>query len=335
MARKKKEDIEQIEGIEIANPLYDVVFKHLMENQRVAGYFIESFIGEKIENLTMLAKESTLFKWLKKYEKLNLTPEDKIRLKDLTVIRLDFVATIRTVDGEYKKVLIEIQKAREDSDVLRFRTYLAEHYKRKDTVMVNGKDTAAPLPIITIYLLGFNLPGTDAVVIRAKHDMYDIIANKAMKVKIPFLEYLTHDSYLIQLSRITGKMQTRLEKVLSVFEQRYFIDSETKIAKKYPYRTDDKIVRLMLEILEHVNSDPAHRRDIEMEWASYDILNGLVIDKNKEIKRLGKAHQKALVEKDKVIAKKDEALAKKDEALAEKDEALQKAYAEIAKLMQK
>ena len=29
-----------VEGIEIANPLYDVVFKRLMENTHVATYFI-------------------------------------------------------------------------------------------------------------------------------------------------------------------------------------------------------------------------------------------------------------------------------------------------------
>ena len=106
MARQKKIDIAQIEGIEIANPLYDVVFKHLMENYRVATFFIESFIGEKIESITMLKSESTIFKWLKNYERLYLTREDKERIKDLTVIRLDFVATVRTKDGEYKKILI-------------------------------------------------------------------------------------------------------------------------------------------------------------------------------------------------------------------------------------
>ena len=345
MAKQKRADIQQIEGVEIANPLYDVVFKRLMENNRVASYFIETFIGEKIESITMLTHESTVFKWSRKFEKFNLSQEDLDRLKELTVIRLDFVATIKTDAGDRKKVLIEVQKARDNSDVMRFRSYLAEHYKRKDSVTVNDKVTHVPLPIITIYLLGFNLPETDVVVIRANRTFHDMIADRALKVKIPFVEYLTHDSYLIQLGRINGKMQTRVEKVLSVFEQRYFIDSKTKIAKKYPHATDDKIVELMLEILEHINADPEQRAEIELEWASHEVLNGMVIDRDKEIKKQGKALQKALAEiakKDQTIAKKDQTIAKNNRKIAknnrkiaEQNEALQKAYSEIAALQKK
>ena len=88
--------------------MYDSVFKHLMSNHQVAVYFIESFIGEKIEGLTMVAQEFPVFKWSRKFEKFNITPEELERLKRLTVIRLDFVATIKTRTGDYKKVLIEI-----------------------------------------------------------------------------------------------------------------------------------------------------------------------------------------------------------------------------------
>jgi hypothetical protein len=35
---------DEIQGIEIANPLYDTVFKHLMANNRVATDFIETLL---------------------------------------------------------------------------------------------------------------------------------------------------------------------------------------------------------------------------------------------------------------------------------------------------
>jgi hypothetical protein len=50
------------------------------------------------------------------------------------LIRLDFVATIKLKTGGTKKVLIEIQKARKPIDVMRFRNYLAEHYKKQDKI---------------------------------------------------------------------------------------------------------------------------------------------------------------------------------------------------------
>jgi hypothetical protein len=332
MARKNKVAIEQMEGIEIANPLYDAVFKRLMENNRVASYFIESFIGEKIESINMIAKEQAIFKWSRKFEKFNLTPEELESLKKLTVMRLDFVATVKTDAGSYKKVLIEVQKARDTTDVMRFRNYLAEHYKRRDTVTLNGKTTHVPLPVITIYLLGFNLSETDVVVIRASRTCHDMIAGEDIKVKIPFVEQLTHDSYLIQLGRISGKMQTRIEKVLSVFEQRYFLDSRTKINKKYPHSTDDQTVCLMLEILEHINSDPEQRAEIELEWASHEVLNGLVTDRDKKIKEQGKALQKALAkiaESKQAIAESKQAIAERDQRIAEKDQRI----AELERLL--
>jgi hypothetical protein len=309
MARTKKTETDQsITGIEIANPLYDVVFKRLMENTRVASYFVETFIGEKVESITMLAQENIVFKWSKKIDTLNLTQDELEQLKELTVIRLDFVATIKTGDGEYKKVLIEIQKARDNADVMRFRNYLAEQYKRKDAIVVNNTTTNVPLPIITIYLLGFNLPDTNAIVIRVNRNFHDMIANEPLKVKIPFVEYLTHDSYVVQLGRITGKVQSRLEKVLSIFEQKYFIDTKKKTAKKYPHAISDKTVKLMLEILEHAIADPEQRAEIEREWAALEVLNSLVTDRDKKLKAMGKvliAKEKALEAKDKEIEAKD------------------------------
>ena len=107
-----------VQGIEIANPLYDVVFKHLMENTRVASYFIETFIGEKVENLTLLAQESTYFKWLETYDKLELEPEDLELLKKITVIRLDFVATIKTEDGELNTIIDKEKKIRKQAKTI-------------------------------------------------------------------------------------------------------------------------------------------------------------------------------------------------------------------------
>lgn len=72
----------------------------------------------------------------------------------LAVFRLDFIAAIKTDTGEHKTVLIEIQKAKNPIDLLRFRNYLAEQYKKEDTV--NNENIV--LPITTIYFLGFKLP---------------------------------------------------------------------------------------------------------------------------------------------------------------------------------
>ena len=137
----------------IANPIYDVVFKRLMENEKVVKFFISTLLEEEIESVEFKPQEFTFLR------NINMDdPNEREAAKRLlqermliSVLRLDFIATIKTATGEYKKVLIEIQKARNAVDVLRFRHYLAEQYQKLDKV--NNKETV--LPITTIYILGF------------------------------------------------------------------------------------------------------------------------------------------------------------------------------------
>ena len=49
--KKKSYLCKKNEVMLIANPIYDSVFKRLMENKRSARFFIETLTGEKIEKL--------------------------------------------------------------------------------------------------------------------------------------------------------------------------------------------------------------------------------------------------------------------------------------------
>jgi hypothetical protein len=48
----------------IANPIYDVVFKRLMENEKVAKFFIGTLLGEPIESIEVKPQEFTFIKEL-------------------------------------------------------------------------------------------------------------------------------------------------------------------------------------------------------------------------------------------------------------------------------
>ncbi|MGB3618439.1 MAG: hypothetical protein WBA12_09980 [Catalinimonas sp.] len=93
----------------IANPIYDVVFKRLMENEKVAKFFIGTFLNATVEDLSVRPQEFTYTR-----------EEDEGKLVDLTVFRLDFIAVVRTDDGASQKILIEIQKAGKEVDLMRF-----------------------------------------------------------------------------------------------------------------------------------------------------------------------------------------------------------------------
>ena len=243
----------------IANPIYDVVFKRLMENERVAKFFIGTFLNAAVEELTVQPQEFTYTR-----------EEEGKGLIDLTVFRLDFIALIRLENGESQKILIEIQKAGKEVDLMRFRNYLGEQYKKKDRI--EGEETI--LPIKTIYILGFKLPTIESPCLHIARQYWDMLTNQTIEKRSHFIERLTHDSYVVQVERIGGKHQTRLEKLLTLFEQAHFID-ENGILKDYPYELEEEELKLMVDILHHTGTDPDTRKEIETEQEAWRSVNAM------------------------------------------------------------
>ena len=327
----------------IANPIYDSVFKHLMGNNRIARFFVETIIDQPIESITVKPQEYTWLRTPQELAESGLTPDELKRIENLSIVRYDFVAVIRTPDG-HKKVLIEIQKARNAVDLMRFRTYLAEQYKRRDKITVDGEEVEEPLPVITIYLLGFRLPETNAIAIHVCRKYHDMITQTELRVKSEFIECLTHDSYIVQIPQIEGKTRTRLEKMLSVFEQKYFID-DRGARKKYHHEVDDENIRYMLELLYHTGADPDTQKEIETEWWSSELWEEVIVKRDQKIalqkksleesRKALNSNKKALVEKDKALVEKDKALEAKDKALEEKDKENEKLRKQLAELQKR
>ena len=115
----------------IANPIYDIVFKKLMEHRDIARGVLERILETKITEFDFASQEHTA----------------ATRDRQLTFFRLDFKARIKTHEG-WKHVLIELQKARLQSDVDRFRMYLAEEYRSVNEVLTKtGRLQRKDLPI--------------------------------------------------------------------------------------------------------------------------------------------------------------------------------------------
>ena len=257
----------------IANPIYDVVFKKMMENERVAKFFIGTLLEQTIETVEVKPQEFTYVD----------------ELAGLAVFRLDFIATIKTDKGERKKVLIEIQKAKNQIDLMRFRNYLAEQYKKEDKI---GNEKVI-LPITTIYILGFKLPEIETPCIKIERNYKDLVNNKIIDRKSDFVEKLTHDSFIVQVDRITNSYSTKLEKLLSLFEQQNFVD-EKKITKEFNHELDTEDIKLTTDILHFSGTNPAERKKIETEQEAWRTVNAMFEDKEKEF-------NKRLEEKDQLI----------------------------------
>jgi hypothetical protein len=77
----------------IANPIYDRVFTHLTEDLDTAKFIIGTLLDQPIMSIDAKSQELSYY-----------TPEEKgIKPPLLRLMRLDFVATVRTKTGEYKR----------------------------------------------------------------------------------------------------------------------------------------------------------------------------------------------------------------------------------------
>ncbi len=280
--------------MQIANPIYDVVFKYLLEDSESAILLLSAIIDQPIETLEFLPQEGSSY----------------LKNHSLTVYRVDFSAKIKTDDNEFKQVIIEIQKAKLPSDIMRFRRYLGEQYANKDNRYTvskpqkNGKikKINTPLPIITIYFLAYPLEHHRVPVIRVDRRYHDVVKNEILSDhKETFIESLTHDSYVIQISELDKEQKSELERLLSIFDQKRHIDKDSHILElkeeNYPAKYCHLIRRLQRAIAE-----PEVRTTMDVEDDYLEYLE------NQE--RLIEKQEQALEEKDQVIEKLLEQLKK-------------------------
>jgi vacuolar-type H+-ATPase subunit I/STV1 len=284
--------------VNIANPIYDTVFKRMLENERAARFFIGTLLEQEVASVEPLPQEFLYYNEMEK----------------LAVFRLDFVATIVTSTGKRIKVLIEMQKAKVETDLMRFRSYLGEQYKKSEPV--NGVKMA--LPITTIYVLGFTLPEVPAACVKIGRVYEDMVNHTLIESRSPFIEKLTHDSYVVQVDRIAvARHRSKLDKLLGIFEQVNFVDKDSDAIKLYNHDTADEDVKTIIGILHHVATDPVERKKLDDEV---------------EYRRTLEEHFGSQYA---AIAEKDEQLKEKDEQLKEKDEAIAKLQERIAQLERK
>lgn len=278
----------------IANPIYDEVFKYLMANRDIAKGVITTIIDEEIVTLDFKAQES-VYKSESKF----------------TVYHLDFIAKIRDKEGEYKNVLIEIQKSNLPYNIMRFRRYLGDQYKKEDDIILaDGKTSKEPLPILTIYFLGFYISKTLPGVIKVDRNYIDVLGGKEIHEKNDFIEKLSHNCYVIQIPGLHLQMRNRLEYVLSIFQQEKFLDDKTRRLKNYDYETDDELMIKILRELSKAAGDKELLRKLELEEmammeyeSAFGELQGKIKKQEKDLEKKDK-YIRELLEKLEILKKK-------------------------------
>ncbi len=278
----------------IANPLYDVVFKYLLEDMDIARGLLSAILGEEILSMEVKPQETAT----------------ENTASNISILRFDFKAVVRSPSGESRKILIELQKAKQVLDVMRFRRYLGDNYRKEDEVLTEeGLPEKRPLPIVTIYILGFLLDNIQNAAIKVNREYRDAITNEIIEVKEEFIELLTHNSYVIQVLRLKARTRTKLERVLQIFSPEF----RTKDQHQLDFQGDaqDPLVKKMVDRLGRAIASEDMRDQMDVE------------DEIERIFERGYSKlEKASAEKDKIIAEKEQALEAKEQVLEAKEQAL-------------
>lgn len=97
--------------VHVANPIYDSVFKYIMEDERIAKTVLSALLKKEVVHVTV-----------RPHEYANTTRNA------ISMFRIDFAATVVEDDGSEQVILIELQKTWLNTETLRFRQYLGVQY---------------------------------------------------------------------------------------------------------------------------------------------------------------------------------------------------------------
>ncbi|MDR1022168.1 MAG: hypothetical protein LBL94_02690, partial [Prevotellaceae bacterium] len=193
----------------IANPLYDVVFKYMMEDNKVAKKFISAIIGEQVKELQLAPQE--------------YVAQIELRQQTHTVCRLDFIAHVITADGERRSVMIEVQKANISTDIMRFRQYLGKQYQNLENSHTDKRGNINAMQIYCIFVLGDGLKIPGVPVLEIIPEVKDRATGKPLtnitNIKQRFIKSLHHRSWIVQVPELPKHRRDDLEKMLSIFNQ--------------------------------------------------------------------------------------------------------------------
>ncbi len=297
--------------MKIINPLYDIAFKYLMQEERFARKVLSVILDSEVVSVSLNQQEAVY--------------EDKSKL--LRIFRLDFKASIRYSSGKTSTVLIELQKSRFPTDIERFRNYLGMNYitprdskeksaKEENVVSESKTNYNNIYPIITIYILGYELPDLPYLAVTVNRDVIDSVSKKKIKTSSFFVEYLTHQSHILQVNRLPKERRTRLEKFLTLFNQAWCSEWEYILNLEVVPEEFEDIARYLQEPV----FDEQFRRNLELERQTENAF----FEQESKIQQEEKLRKEAEIQATKYLAEKEEERRQKEEQRSQKESMLNK-----------
>ena len=306
--------------IHVANPIYDSVFKYLMEDERIARTILSALLKKEVVDVQIRRNEYT----------------NGFR-DNISMFRIDFGARIREADGSLRLILIELQKTWLETETLRFRQYLGAQYANPENMVHEEMRPPYGIPMVAVYILGHRVGNINVPVLYVNHKSYDYDGHEVTQgLPDPFVDSLVHDSIIVQIPLLHGQINNRLYKVLSVFDQtNKEKDNRQLVELDEANYQDDADMQYILHRLIMASGDAQLRQDMNVEDEYFQAIEDrdtAIMSRDKMIKekdqQISQQNQQIsqqnqqLSQKDQQLSQKDQQLSQKDQQLSQKDQQL-------------
>ena len=300
--------------IRVANPIYDSVFKYLMEDERIARTILSALLKKEVVEVQIRRNEYT----------------NGYR-DNISMFRIDFGARVRQDDGSLRLVLIELQKTWLTTETLRFRQYLGAQYANKENMVQEEMRPPYGIPMVAVYILGHRVGNINVPVLYVNHKPYDYEGREVTEgLPDPFVDSLVHDSIIVQIPLLHGQINNRLDKVLSVFDQtNKEKDNQQLVELDDTNYEDDSDMQYILHRLAMASVDAQLRQDMNVEDEYFQAIEDrdtAIMSRDKIIKE----KDKQLSQKNQQLSQKNQQLSQKDQQLSQKDQQLSQQSQQLA-----
>jgi hypothetical protein len=336
------QNINESDYIIIPNPIYDVVFRYLMEDPDSAMIVVSTLINENIIRLHL----EPITHSEKKEKSMMTALQDPKTKDDLRLFHLDFTATILLPDGTEELIMIELQKATEPEDIFRFKRYISRNFQKKIEVEVTDIETLTirkvnrPIRLVPVFILNFRIENEiNDLLIKTKRVKEGFFKNKALQIPNEFIDNLSYDMLVVQLPNLENineedycgdEYKNKLFALLKLFDQKSRVrDNEHRlrlIRKFFPGFLDRVIKRLQSADIDNPYLEEKMFNEDEYLRALIDRDNKISYfreELEKTAEQLGKTFEQ--------LGKTTEELDKTTEELGKTTEQLDKTTEELGK----
>lgn len=282
--------------LQVANPIYDTVFKYLLEDQRIAKTILSALLKREVVSVSPRPHEYT----------------NKER-NNISMFRIDFGAEVRQEDGSLKLVLIELQKTWLETETLRFRQYLGTHYADPNNISKEDNPEGYAIPMVAVYVLGHRVGDIEEPVLYVNHESYDYNGNVVTKgLPNKFVDSLVHSSIIVQIPLLRGQLNNRLDKVLSVFDQRMKDKDNQQVINidEANYENDSDMLYIIDRLIK-ASCNAKVRKEMTVEDEFFSVIE------NRDTAIM--MRDKKIAEQDNVIAEQGSKIAEQGSKIAEQD----------------